>query len=170
MWLKKTKKGKVRIVEVTCEDDLNEAMRIYMKAKEQGKPNATLRSMNVGFPPPEKYRPYEKTVMVKKKVLRKGKRVTRKVKTTVLVTPMRKLNRLGWTWCPYCREFRKFEDQTGFVFEGIYVPDEGDYCPMCGIPEDNWHVRKWNPLYARKYLEKEASRGARRRSRRTRRS
>ena len=155
-----------RIVEIDCEDNLNEAIRIYTKAKESGKRFATLRSRNVAFPPDEKYRPYYAQVRDKRWVKGRRQKGITKYKTVHKV-PMRTLNRKGVFWCPYCREMRKFQEQGAFMFEGIAVEAPGLYCPICGISHRDWHVRNWNPVCHRIYLDETRSRRGRgRRSRR----
>lgn len=138
MWLRKG-----TVVEVWCEDDFSEAMRLYDLAKRAGKKMATLRCANYAFPPPRDYT--EREVIVRRKVGNKVK----KVKTTRNV--MGQANAKGWWWCPYCITFRKFRHQLGFRLRdtGIYVPQEGMYCPMCGISHKNGFVQRWNPHAAR---------------------
>lgn len=125
------------IIEREFGNDLSGAIALYTRAKEAGKDQATLVCTNVGFPPPEKYQ--AKLVTKKKKV----NEVKRKV--TVRVNPMKVLNRRGITWCPYCREFRRFQMQDGFRYEGHYVADKGAHCPICGISHRNYLVRRYNP-------------------------
>lgn len=134
------RKGKKVIIEHECGNDLTEAIRVYMLAKGK-KPFATLRCNNTGFPPPTKYRAREVTKVVKKEVRGRMK----KVRVKVTIDPMVKVNAAGFTWCPYCREMRKFKRLDSFRFEGIYVPKPGYRCFMCGIGTSNHHVRKHNP-------------------------
>lgn len=136
LWISKRGKKKV-IIEHECHNDLTEALRVYMLAKSAEKPFATLRCNNVGFPPPQKYRPKEVT----RKIIKDG----RKRKVTRVIDPMVKLNAAGYTWCPYCREFRHFEKLSGFRFEGIFVPEPDYRCFICGIGTSNHHVRRYNP-------------------------
>jgi hypothetical protein len=147
LWV--VKKPKLRIVCVQYENDMVAAMETYMKAKKAGKPFATLRSCNVGFPPPEKYRPYFKTMVRRERVRTKRGMKTKKVPVDVQVTPMAELNLKGIWWCPYCREMRKFQHWDGYEstihIEALWVPDPGMYCPMCGINQRDHHIRKWNP-------------------------
>lgn len=164
MWVVK-KKGKLYIIEKTFENDLSSAMELYDKAKRAGKRMVTLRSMNVGFPPPERLRPrYEqrkvdtgKTKLVKKGGKTRRKRIVRTVE--VEVVPMSELNLKGVWWCPYCRELRRFEHWDGVktdgsFFKGIrdskptFMLHPGMYCPMCGINQNDSHVRRWNPQAA----------------------
>lgn len=49
-----------------------------------------------------------------------------------------RLNQKGVLWCPYCRNFREFE----------YLPwKNGVCCPICHIPDWDFHVHKNNPKY-----------------------
>lgn len=140
MWV--TPKGKRHvIIEHECGADLTEAIRVYNMVKAANKKFATLRCANVAFPPPAKYQPQEKTVVTEKRV--RGR--LRKVKTKQMVDPMVRVNDLGYTWCPYCRELRSFDRLDGFRFEGIWVPEPGYRCFMCGISSTNHYVRKYNP-------------------------
>lgn len=154
LWITKKKDKKV-IIEHECGNDLSEALRVYMLVKNAEKPKATLLCKNSGFPPPQKYRPYDKTKVVKKQV--KGR--TRRVKVTRTINPMVRVNQAGLTWCPYCREFRHFEKVrmsrprlVNGMHEGQDVEwvmpalDNVEYqCPMCGVSTSNHHVRKHNP-------------------------
>jgi hypothetical protein len=150
MWLVPQNGGPHRINEVWFDNDLREALRIYVKALNAGKPMATLRCANVGFPPPEKFQEYD---LVKMRI--KGE--TQWVK---VLARMLKANRKGIWWCPYCREFRRFQTQGGAFFEGVFTEDQaGMYCPMCGISHRDFHVRKWNPRAHDQYtLEKRTRR------------
>jgi hypothetical protein len=138
-----------RIIEKWCDNDLTEAMRIYGMAERAGKKNLTLRSCNVGFPPPERFRPYMKRIVRRSS---SGK----KVRGTREVIPMEAANRKGIFWCPYCMKMRRFQSQNGFIYEGVYVPDgrrtKGLYCPLCGTSHRDMHVRRWNPVANRKFV------------------
>lgn len=145
-----------RIIRKEFDGDLDAAIDLYMKAKQAGKRLVTLMSPNVAFPPPEKYRPYtRRTVEVREvKVLRNGKYVTRKQKTLTpkYIVPMLKLNRKGIWWCCYCREFRKFQKQSGFTTtEGSWMEAPGMYCPICGVSHRLMPIRQYNPHAARLY-------------------
>jgi hypothetical protein len=137
-----------RVVVVDFGDDLAEALRIYTKALVSGRKAVTLRSKNVGFAPPQRLRPYT----------RKPKR---KTEEGVRVTPLNEYNLRGWWWCPYCMQLRKFVLRSGFHIGGIWVPEPGYHCPMCGISHRDNSVAKWNP-HARRYQE-EGVRAPRRR-------
>lgn len=144
LWVVPTKKS-YRIKEVEFEHDLTAAISLYTRAKQAGKRLVTLRSMNVGFPPPEKYQPYYKRVRDKR--WKKGKRQKGVTKfKQVLVVPLRKLNRRGIFWCPYCREMRKFQEQPGTYVGRTFVEAPGLYCPIDGTSHRDYHVRKWNPV------------------------
>lgn len=144
-WVK-TKDGDYEIVVHDCGNDLNKAIQVYGRVKGKRK-MVTLRSANVGFPPPEKYQPYYLTRYKKEKIGRKMVRVPVHVRKV----PMKPLNNKGIYWCPYCREMRRFQEQGGFVILGIIVPEKGMYCPICGVRETDYHVRKWNPLMEKLY-------------------
>lgn len=137
MWL--TKKGRRK--EEEFEHDLNAAITRASELKAEGKRLVTIRSMNVGFPPPERYLPYKKRVV--KKVKRGRKYV--KVYSYVYVRPMVTVNGKGIMWCPYCREMRKFQK---YNYKGYTL----ECCPMCGISERDYHVRAHNPALFKKYL------------------
>lgn len=142
LWVKKS--GVV--LETLFEQDLPGAIALYTRAQAAGKSYATLRSMNCGFPPPEKYQPYMKTVVVRVK--------GRKVKRLKKVTPMLAVNNKGFTWCPYCLKLRRFQRQGAVMYENVRIPADGDYCPLCGTSERDFHVRAHNPVYAKKYISR----------------
>lgn len=161
LWLKDNK----TVVEVWCEDDLIEARRIYDKAQRAGKKMVTMRCANYPFPPPKKYT--EKEITVTREVIRRGRK--KKVKVRKTVNLMGQINRQkGLWWCPFCCEFRKFRHQLGFRMRetGIYVPQEGMYCPMCAISHKHGAVQKYNPeaLKFEFRFRKRRKRGRRRRS------
>jgi hypothetical protein len=160
LWVK-PKGGSYTIIRHEYGNDFTEALRVYNKAKAAGKRMATLRSNNVAFPPPEKYQPYRRqkveVVNVDKYVKRNGVRTKVNVKRKRLVPyteiPMEKMNLKGWYWCPYCREMRKFQHQTGFpIGEKSFVDAPGMYCPLCGVSHRDFSVRRWNPHAWRMYL------------------
>jgi hypothetical protein len=134
--------GDYEIFRHECGNDLDEAIRVYTLVLNSSKRRlATLRSDNVGYPPPDKWHPH---VVYKKKG---------KFRKPVKVDPMKKWNRKGWWWCPYCRHLRRFQYQSGFYLFGRYIAEDGYYCPLCGISHRDMHVRRWNPLGSRIYLE-----------------
>lgn len=143
-----SKKGKRFIVKVFG-NDLAQAEDLYAKVLMARKPFATLRCCNVGFPPPEQYRPYVKKMVKKERVKRSGKYRIKKTIVEVDVTPMEEVNLKGVWWCPYCRKMRKFRKESGVTYRdatGDYFLEGGVYqCPVCEITHMNHHVRKWNP-------------------------
>lgn len=139
-----SRKGR-RFIVKEFDTDLHSALELYTRVKQLGAPFATLRCCNVGFPPPEKYRPYIGKFKKKERVSRKGRMRTVTKIVEREVTPMMEVNLKGIWWCPYCREFRKFKLQDGAMYNGYFVPGEGMYCPVCEINHINHHVRKWNP-------------------------
>lgn len=141
------KNGDYQIHVKDCGHDLTMALSIYIRVKSANRRLVTLRSCNVGFAPPEKYRDYWITKHKKEK---KGSKIVR-VPYHVHKIPMKRLNAKGIFWCPYCREMRKFQEQGGFYIEGIVVPEKGMFCPICGIRETDYHVRKWNPIMEKLY-------------------
>lgn len=158
------KKGKRWIIIVRPFDsDLSGAIELYQKALRAGRHYVTLRCRNSGFPPPEKLRPYwgEKKVKEERWVRRKGKRVKKLVTTIkpVYRVPMRRRNREGQWWCPYCREMREFVHAYELPYIHPPIPslghfkpepeESGLYCPMCYISTRDHNVRKWNPLAER---------------------
>jgi hypothetical protein len=159
MWVAK-KKGKLYIIEKTFENDFAAATELYLKVKRAGKPMATLRCMNVGFPPPERLRPHYETraeVVVRRN--NQGRRKKYKRRIEVEVIPLSELNLKGVWWCPYCRELRRFEHWDGVATDGSFFQtiktskpgffmNPGMYCPMCGINQNDSHVRRWNPQAA----------------------
>jgi hypothetical protein len=151
MWLV-VKDGDYSIIDKDMDNDLSEAIRLYTKAKAAGKKFATLRCRNVGFAPAERFRPYVARVRDKRWIRGKRQKGVTKYKFVTKV-PMLKLNRKGIFWCPYCREMRKFQDQSAFFFEGIIVDAPGIYCPICGVSHRDWHVRKWNPIAKRMWVD-----------------
>ena len=110
--------GKKGWVVKDFENDIYSAMELYMKVGNAGKKGATLLCRNVGFPPARKYA---------------GK--------------MEAYNRAGITWCPYCRQLRKFKKTNGFYVDDIYYPQVNMQCPVCGITTENYHVKRHNPAY-----------------------
>ena len=165
-WVAKGKKDQWRIIVKEFGDDLAAAVDLYTRVKAAGKHFPTLRCRNSGFPPPEALRPRWKQKKVKKQVVvkRGGKRkiVTKVGYTQVYLNPMKRRNREGIWWCPYCRELREFVPGYDLPYEhpplaalkgfgdAVPRPDDGSlYCPMCFVNTRNYHVRKWNPLAER---------------------
>lgn len=150
-------KGRWHIIVKDCGDDLSRAVLLYQKVKEAGRHHVTLRCRNSGFPPPEDLRPYWGRKKVREKVTRRGKTKTVVRYKDVYRAPMKRLNREGQWWCPYCREMREFVRGWELPFihpphpiVGDLMPQEGGlYCPICLVGTNNHHVRKWNPLAER---------------------
>jgi hypothetical protein len=147
LWVVRTPDGH-RIVQHDCQNDLGAALKIYNRVLGKRR-MVTLRSCNVGFPPPEQYQP---GYILKRNMERKKKSEPKFIEK--YVQPMKGINRKGILWCPYCREMRKFQKQGGFFVIGVFVPDEkGLYCPICGTSHRDYHVRKWNPVAERLYIQ-----------------
>lgn len=150
LWVVRKKGKQPRIVCIEFENDFSGALQLYLKVKAAGRPLCTLRCTNVGFPPPEKFRPHFIRVVVGHKVVRrKGRKFRKKIYGDQEVIPLKELNLKGVWWCPYCREMRRFQHWDGYesrtLFSGVWIPKPGMYCPMCGISQEDHHVRKWNP-------------------------
>lgn len=157
LWLVKKPGRKPYLIEKEFGSDLVEALRIRDLALAAGKKFVTLRSMNVGFPPPERLRPhYETQVTGYKVVKRKGKKYKKKVTAEVWVIPMGDLNAEGKWWCPYCMKLRRFELRDGYG-----VDDPAYHCQICNISSRDWHVRKWNPAANRFYTHPPRKRAGR---------
>lgn len=159
LWVVPGKKT-YRVVRKECENDLAEAIRIYTKVVEAGKKFPTLRCNNAGFPPPERFQPYVAKVKDKRWIKGKRQRGITKYKFVTRI-PLKKLNNKGIYWCPYCREMRRFRQQTGFVYEGIYVGSPGIYCPICGTSYRDFYVRRWNPICHRIWANETSTRSRR---------
>lgn len=146
-WSKKKKAFTVK----TFGNDLAGAEALYARVCTLRAPFATLRCCNVGFPPPEQYRPrMERQPTGRTRIVkRKGKRYRKTLYHEVEVVPMKELNLKGIWWCPYCRQMRKFRRQDGMTYtQGghTYRLDGEIYVdPVCGTTHRNHHVRKWNP-------------------------
>lgn len=130
-----------------CGGDLAEALRLYALLIKAGKTGATLRCMNVAFPPPVKYADREA-------VYKRRRRKLVKVGERTIMPPrymdrMDILNRKGAWWCPYCIKLRKFEKRGGFEYEGIWVEKPAYYCPMCDVSSRDNGVIRFNPVAVR---------------------
>lgn len=164
-WVVPKKHGPVKkwyIVVRDFGDDLQGAVELYTKVKALGRSHVTLRCKNSAFPPPEELRPRWVKKKKRVEVMRRGrKRLVLRI-VDVYRNPMKRRNREGIWWCPYCREFREFV----YSYELPYIhppipalrgfgngrPEPSDdqlHCPMCLISTQNHHVRKWNPLAER---------------------
>lgn len=179
IWWNKKKK---RFTVMPFGDDLAEAEALYRQVVQAAKPFATLRCCNVGFPPPEKYRPYTHTErvrtgtkIVKRSVKGKVKRYRKVVYKEVEheVIPMIEVNLKGVWWCPYCRQLRKFRKQDGMTLSDrghdYYLDGTVYCCPVCRITHRNHHVRKWNPQAQKMPFRQKATRARRSNGRATRR-
>jgi hypothetical protein len=142
------------IIEHWCGTDLNEALRVWHIAKKAGKDQLTLRSANMGHPPPERFCKIEMVWVG-------SKREGRWVKTWPV---LEKINDKGLFWCPYCREFRKFQRQKWYYIDGKMRRDPRKqgalHCPMCSISHRDFHVRNWNPRAQALYKTEGRSRGS----------
>jgi hypothetical protein len=130
-----------RLHRVGTGDDFGEALRLYTLAVQSlGRTSVTLRCKNMGFPPPERLR----TRMVtfdKPRRLKDGTKVTE-----LQVIPMRKMNREGVWWCPFCIKLRRFKFVKGWTTqEGVWVAEPKMVCPMCNVDHTSFEVRRWNP-------------------------
>jgi hypothetical protein len=117
-------------------DDLASALYAYTQLIEHGRQGVTLHCKNKGFPPPQRLRAYTQT---------RGELIT--------VEPLVHYNLRGWWWCPYCMQLRKFVYKPGFTTSGVYVPEPGYHCPVCGISHRDGAVRKYNPIARRLYVD-----------------
>jgi hypothetical protein len=166
LWIKDRK-----IHRKDCGTDLTEGIRLYMmlKGKRSG---VTLRCKNFGSPPPLRLQ----SRIVQYKVLerldrprivrRNGKRYRKTHETVIkrgLYVPMKKKNRDGIWWCPYCRELRRFVKKKYIEVEltpggrTTQIHEPGMYCPMCGVSHRDHSVRKWNPIAVKVFYEMEAT-------------
>src|SRR5213082_95133 len=100
MWL-----GKRGIVEKKFDTDFGGALEAYVTLRRSGKKLVTLRSCNVGFPPPDHITHHE--IVSWEIVRRKGKRFKKQVVTEVDL--MMEYNEKGTWWCPYCITLRPFK-------------------------------------------------------------
>lgn len=159
-----------RVVRIPFEHDLSEALRIYTKAKDAGKPGATLRCCNVGFAPPDKYADHEIAVEVKEVRGRMRRvKVKRPIEPRQYMQRMGRMNRKGIWWCPYCMQLRKFVKRKGYRYSGVWVPQPGMHCPICETSHRDGHVAKYNPIARRiSGRVKNPNRAAERRRRRQR--
>ncbi len=155
LWISK---GKVQCKDF--EHDLASALDLYVKVK-GARSGATLRSCNMGFPPPDKYADWEterfQIVERKVPVTVNGKRRVKwkKFKQPLpdqLIEPrsyrdrMHAMNVKGWWWCPYCLSMRQFRKRNFFKLEGIRVDEASMNCPICDISHRDASVQKYNPI------------------------
>ena len=146
------------IVHKVYDEDFGGALEHYTKLKAAGRKGVTLRSMNVGFPPPKRL-----TNAVREKwvvVTKRGKRYKKRVEYEVNL--MSDLNAKGIYWCAYCIQLRRFIDKSSrnqILFE----------CPVCDISNYNWHIKRWNPAAKTvEFRNQRSKRGVRQRTRKRR--
>lgn len=136
--------AKGRVIRKKFGTDLMSAVTLFQKVKAAGRPGATLRCCNMGFPPPAELLP--------RRV--RGKRHGKIVEGTV--SPLRQKNAEGIFWDPYCMQLRRFKTVKDHRVEGVDIRDEVFACPLCGISTKDHNVRKYNPLAIRITYEIEA--------------
>lgn len=153
--------------QVRCGFDFSKALKIYTLAVKQQKRAATLRSDNVGFPPPLKF---ADTMLVP---IGRSKRTRKIVHKRVLIEPpqyqtkMRKLNIRGVFWCPYCIKPRKFTRRKGYYVDNVWCEDPRLCCPVCNISHRDGHVARFNPIAVELAFRQGRTRGKKRRRRRS---
>lgn len=126
MWIS-PKTGKW--VEKHFEDDLPKAIEFQNRLVVAGR-KATVRCLNVGFPPPKRITEYEQVEIV----VRNGK----KRRNITIVNLMEQYNSEGVWWCPYCIKCRRFQQKI----IGVRV---AMICPACGVSSRDGHVKRYNP-------------------------
>ena len=127
--------GKKGLVRKRFDDDFGAALKFYCLLREGGKKVVTLRSCNVGFPPPKRITEHE--VQTWEVVTRRGKKYKRRVTTTVDL--MEEYNLRGIWWCPYCIKLRKFKQIKDEFGRPLTL------CPVCDISNWDWYVKRYNP-------------------------
>jgi len=151
-------KGRWHIIVKPFDGEFQQALQLYLKVKALGRHNVTLRCRNSGFPPPKELQPYWVRKKLKEEIqTRRGAKPKYRVRyKDIYRSPMRKLNREGVWWCPYCMELREFVKSYEVPFlhppvNGINVmpTEDGLYCPMCLVSTRDHNVRKHNPLAER---------------------
>lgn len=139
--------------------DHSGAVKLYARVVAAGRRGVTLRSMNMGFPPPDQYADREEVIV---SVGGKRKRGKRMIEPRVYIERMGELNLRGIWWCPYCCELRKFVFKKGRKANesrGKYhnqtvtwrMPANTEThlaCPMCGVDQGDSHVKRYNPAAA----------------------
>lgn len=106
-----------------------DALELYHKVGKLGRRGLTLRCTNVGFPPPQRLLPHTIT------------KVKRGRRREFLRLPLKKLNKRGIWWCPYCMRLRRFQRIINRRGGG-----EVHRCPGCDIPHWDTHVQAYNPI------------------------
>jgi hypothetical protein len=156
-WVAKLKDKQWHVIVKDFGTDLPGAIEFLQKVKTSGgkRHYITLRCRNSGFAPPEKLQPYWGVKKVKKQVRRRGKLKTVLTYEDVYRVPMKRRNREGVWWCPYCMELREFVRAHELPYEppkaiiDLMPQNGGMYCPMCFVGTSDHNVRKWNPLAER---------------------
>lgn len=127
------------------EHDLASALELHNKLIAGGRAGVTLRSMNMQFPPPDKYADKEDVAIGKRRgiIVYEKQLIVPRVYTIL----MGGLNARGIWYCPYCIKMRRFKKTDCFVIDGVQVDEPAMSCPMCGA--SHRLVRKYNPMSAR---------------------
>jgi transcription elongation factor Elf1 len=69
------------------------------------------------------------------------------IKTATPPTEEQMTHRLpGEYWCPYCEAYEVFKDTKGYGYK---------HCPVCGISDNDFHVRQINHLGEKSNVKKE---------------
>jgi hypothetical protein len=135
-------------------DDFRDALKFYTQCKDKELP-CVLHSDNTGFPPPQSITKHPK---VRYEIVRhKGKRVKKKIEYTINL--MTKYNDRGIWWCPYCIRLFEFKEGERYGRKEIW-------CPVCGIGNRDFNVRRANPksVVVEMYGRVRRPRGRRRRA------
>lgn len=158
--------SKGRVHRKDFDHDLSAAVELYTKLLIGERKGVTLRSCNMGFPPPDKYADWETDRF---EIITRGRKRYKRPLPDLLIEPreyrhrMHAINVKGWWWCPYCMKLRRFERREGHI--GKVVPgfhegkavewvmrawsDPHMACPMCGASHNDWNVAHYNPIAAR---------------------
>lgn len=171
-------RGTKRLVHKDFESDLASALELRDKLIAGGRTLVTLRCMNMGFAPPDKWADHdEEPFEILERVVRVkvGGRVRNKVKRykkplpPELILPrtyrvrMHGANVKGAWWCPYCIKMRRFVKRGGTpnteilgTYDGSPVawkmPERDEphmACPVCNVSHRDANVMHYNPLALR---------------------
>lgn len=125
------------------EHDLASALELRDKLIAGERQNVTLRSMNMGFPPPDRYadRDPQGNLIIPREYEHR----------------MALINLKGLWWCSYCLKLRRFEKTDCFVIDGIQVDEPAMSCPLCGASNRLNAIQKYNPKSLR-YTQLRATR------------
>jgi hypothetical protein len=115
-------------------DDFGAAQELMTKLQQTTRTNVSIRSMNVGFPPPARITEYEEIDYV----VRLVKGVKKKVKVVTVINLLEQYNDEGHYWCSYCIKVRKFQ-------RTLLGQREAMVCPACGITTRDGNIRRYNP-------------------------